>query len=163
MLDEYRGIPRQAQLLVILSAVPSIALGWLTTDISYYLTTVQGVPTVWGGLTISMFGYAVVVSSIPLGILADRVGRRKLLILERRPGSEPAGVRPDHERRAAGTVRGVGGAGRGGLRRFPERPDSRPGGGCQEDLGLLARILRQLDRDGRWSRSDQLCRCRGQR
>jgi len=81
MLDEYRGIPRQAQLLVILSAVPSIALGWLTTDISYYLTTVQGVPTFWGGLTISMFGYAVVVSSIPLGILADRVGRRRLLIL----------------------------------------------------------------------------------
>jgi len=81
MLDEYRGIPRQAQLLVFLSAVPSVALGWLTTDISYYLTTVQGVPTFWGGLTISMFGLAVVASSIPLGILADRVGRRKMLIL----------------------------------------------------------------------------------
>ncbi|HMD78513.1 MAG TPA: MFS transporter [Nitrososphaerales archaeon] len=81
MLDEYRGIPRQAQLLVVLSIVPSVAIGWLATDISYYLTTIQGVPTFWGGLTISTFAYAVVGSSIPLGILADRFGRRKMLIL----------------------------------------------------------------------------------
>jgi MFS family permease len=81
MLDEYRGIPRQALLLVILSAVPSVAIGWLTTDISYYLTTVQGISSFWGGLTISTFGFAVVLSSIPLGIFADRFGRRKMLIL----------------------------------------------------------------------------------
>jgi MFS family permease len=81
MLDEYKGIPRQALLLVILSAVPSVVLGWLTTDISYYLTTVQGVDPLWGGFTISTFGYAVVASSIPLGLLADRFGRRKMLIL----------------------------------------------------------------------------------
>jgi MFS family permease len=81
MLDEYRGIPRQAQLLVILSIVPSVALGWLSTDISYYLPIVQGITPFWAGVTISTFGLAVVGSSIPLGILADRFGRKKTLVL----------------------------------------------------------------------------------
>jgi len=81
MLDEYRGIPRQARLLVILSIVPSVALGWLSTDISYYLPIVQGITPFWAGVTISTFGLAVVGSSIPLGILADRFGRKRTLIL----------------------------------------------------------------------------------
>jgi MFS family permease len=81
MLDEYRGIPRQAQILVFLSIVPSVALGWLTTDISYYLTIVQGITPFWAGATISTIGVAVVGFSIPLGILADRAGRRRVLIM----------------------------------------------------------------------------------
>lgn len=81
MLDEYRGIPRQAQLLVYLSVVPSVAIGFLYTEISYYLTTVEGISSYWEGAIITTFGFAVVATSVPLGILADRYGRRKMLIL----------------------------------------------------------------------------------
>jgi MFS family permease len=81
MLGEYRGIPWQAQLLVYLSVVPSVAIGFLYADVSFYLTTVQHVDPSWMGATISTMGIAVVATSIPLGALADRYGRRRMLIL----------------------------------------------------------------------------------
>lgn len=81
MLDEYRGIPRQAQILVFISIIPSIALGFLYTDVSYYLTSVQGIATFWEGLVIESIGLAIVSTSIPLGIVADRTGRRRMLVL----------------------------------------------------------------------------------
>jgi MFS family permease len=81
MLDEYGGIPRQAQILVIISIIPSVALGFLYTDVSYYLTSIQGIAPFWEGLVITSFGLAIVCTSIPLGIVADRTGRRKMLVL----------------------------------------------------------------------------------
>lgn len=78
MFSEYRGIPSQAKLLVYLSFIPNVAIGFIYTDLSYFLPNVQGVGA---GLPLATMGVTLVVLSIPFGILADRYGRRKLLLL----------------------------------------------------------------------------------
>ena len=78
MFSEYRGIPPQAKLLVYLSFIPNVAIGFIYTDLSYFLPNVQKVSA---GLPIATMGITLVVLSIPFGILADRYGRRKMLIL----------------------------------------------------------------------------------
>lgn len=88
MLDEYKGIPWEARLLVYLSFLPGLAIGFIYTDLNYFLWRVQEVPLVWVGLILGTMALALVVSSIPLGILADKYGKRNLLAL----GNVLAGV-----------------------------------------------------------------------
>ena len=80
MFDDYRGIPKQAQYLIYATIFPSLAYGMFYTDISYYLTTVQKIPDVAMGIVISLMGVSAVISSITLGIAADRFGKRRFLI-----------------------------------------------------------------------------------
>ena len=81
MLSDYKGLPREARLLIYISFVPSLAIGFIYTDLSYFLTKVQGFTDFWMGTTIAVMGVTLVVASIPLGILADRYGRRNMLIV----------------------------------------------------------------------------------
>ena len=80
MLDEYKGIPSQAKLLVYLSFLPGLVLGFIYTDLSYFLTKVQGLSDFWMGAAIFTMGGTLVATSIPLGILADRYGKRGMLL-----------------------------------------------------------------------------------
>ncbi len=88
MFDEYKGIPSQAKLLVYLSFLPGLVVGFIYTDLSYFLTKVQGLSDFWMGATIFTMGGTLVATSIPLGILADRYGKRSMLLL----GNVLAGV-----------------------------------------------------------------------
>ena len=81
MFDEYKGIPWQASLLVYLSFLPGLVIGFIYTDISYFLTEVQGLSDFWMGVAIFTMGSTLVATSIPLGILADRYGKRSMLLL----------------------------------------------------------------------------------
>ncbi len=81
MLGEYRGIPLEARLLIYLSFVPSMVIGLLYTDLSYFLPNVQGLSDFAMGITLGTMAVSMVVASFPLGILADMYGRRKMLIL----------------------------------------------------------------------------------
>ena len=81
MFSEYRGIPSQAKLLVYLSFVPNIAIGFIYTDLSFFLPNVQGLAPTLTGVVGSVMGFSLVLLSIPFGILADRHGRRKMLVL----------------------------------------------------------------------------------
>jgi MFS family permease len=81
MLGEYRGIPWEARLLIYLSFVPSMVIGLIYTDLSYFLPSVQGLTDFDMGITIGTMAASMVVASFPLGILADMYGRRKMLIL----------------------------------------------------------------------------------
>jgi len=81
VLDEYKGIPREARLLVYLSAPPGLAVGFIYTDLSYFLPNVQGLLPFWTGVTITTMGVTVATMCVPFGILADRYGKRKMLIL----------------------------------------------------------------------------------
>jgi MFS family permease len=81
MLGAYREIPGKARLLIYLSFFPSLALSLIYTDLSYFLTRVQGLSTVFTGVVLTTMGLTVVAMSIPIGILADRYGRRKFLAI----------------------------------------------------------------------------------
>ena len=81
MFSDYREIPRQAKLLIYLSFIPNIAIGFIYTDLSYFLPNVQGLAPTLTGVVGSVMGASLVVLSFPFGVLADRHGRRKMLNL----------------------------------------------------------------------------------
>jgi MFS family permease len=81
LFSDYRGIPWQARLLIYLSFIPNIAIGFIYTDLGYFLITFQGIGPTQAGFVITVMGLTLVVESIPLGIVADKFGRRKMLIL----------------------------------------------------------------------------------
>ena len=81
MFSEYKGIPREARLLIYISFIPGIAIGFIYTDLSFFLPNVQGLAPTLAGVVGSVMGLTLVAESIPFGILADRYGRRKMLIL----------------------------------------------------------------------------------
>jgi MFS family permease len=81
MLSTYQGISKDAKLLVYQSILPSVAFGLFFTDISYFLTTVQGLSYGFMGLVITIMGISTFLVSIPLGLAADKYGRKKTLII----------------------------------------------------------------------------------
>ncbi|MEM2081519.1 MAG: MFS transporter, partial [Candidatus Bathyarchaeia archaeon] len=80
MLSTYSGMPKEAKYLIYASIMPAVAYGLIFTDISYFLTVIQGLPAGFTGVVISTMGISTFVASIFLGILADVYGRRKMLI-----------------------------------------------------------------------------------
>ena len=80
VFQNYRGLPKEANYLIFASIMPSVAFGLLFTDLSYYLTAVQGVPADFMGIVITSMGISAFVASIILGIAADVYGRKKMLI-----------------------------------------------------------------------------------
>ena len=81
MFRQYSSIPWEAKLLIVLSFVPTFALSFLYTDLSYYLTTVKGLSIVFTGTVITVMGVSMVATSLPFGILADRYGRRRFIVV----------------------------------------------------------------------------------
>ncbi|HYC26728.1 MAG TPA: MFS transporter, partial [Nitrososphaerales archaeon] len=81
MFSNYRNIPSQAKLIVYLSFIPNVAIGFIYTDLSYFLPNIQGLSPTLAGITVSVMGLTLVAESLPLGILADRYGRRRMLVL----------------------------------------------------------------------------------
>ena len=80
MFDSYRGIPKEAKYLIYATLLPSVAYGMLYTDLAYFLTTIQGLSDFTMGLIVATMGISMVVAGIPLGMIADRYGRKKVLV-----------------------------------------------------------------------------------
>ena len=81
VFSNYAGMPKEAKYIIYASILPTVAYGLVFTDLSYFLTTVQGVPADFTGIVISAMGISTFVASIFLGIAADIYGRKKLLIV----------------------------------------------------------------------------------
>ncbi|MEM4203643.1 MAG: MFS transporter [Candidatus Methanomethylicaceae archaeon] len=81
MFREFSGIPKEAKYLIYAGILPAIAYGMFSTDIAYFLTHVQGLSDVFMGTLIMIMGLSAVVFSIPLGMISDRYGRKKMLII----------------------------------------------------------------------------------
>jgi MFS family permease len=81
VFDDYRGMPLEAKYLILQSIMPSFAYGMFYMDISYFLTTIQGLPYGTMGIIITLMGVSTFISSILLGIAADKYGRRRLYII----------------------------------------------------------------------------------
>jgi len=80
-LRSYANTPKEIKYLIYASIMPSVAYGLIFTDISYFLTIVQGVTAEFTGLVISSMGISTFVASIFLGMVADVYGRKKLLVM----------------------------------------------------------------------------------
>jgi MFS family permease len=74
-------MPKEAKYLIYSSIFPSLAYGMFYTDLSYFLTTIQGLSYALMGTVITLMGVSTVIASIPLGIAADKYGRKGFLIL----------------------------------------------------------------------------------
>ncbi len=81
MFVDYRRIPSEAKYVAYLTFFPSLASGLVYTDLAYFLTKVRGLSDLFMGIIIMVMGISMVLSSVPLGILADTYGRRKFLII----------------------------------------------------------------------------------
>lgn len=77
----FRGISREARLVIYASFLPSFAIGMAFTDLPYHLTAVQGLSGLLMGTIIMVMGIATLIASPPVGILADRYGRKRVLII----------------------------------------------------------------------------------
>ena len=76
----YGGLPEEAKYIIYASMMPAVAYGLLFTDLSYFLTTVQGIPADLMGIVITLMGVSTFVASIFLGVVADVYGRKMLLV-----------------------------------------------------------------------------------
>ena len=76
----YGGLPEEAKYIIYASIMPAVAYGLLFTDLSYFLTTVQGIPADLMGIVITLMGVSTFVASIFLGVVADVYGRKMLLV-----------------------------------------------------------------------------------
>jgi len=81
MFNVYRGMSYEAKYIIYSSVLPSAAYGMFYTDIAYFLTTVQGLSFNLMGLIVTIMGVSTFATSIPMGIAADKYGRKRILIL----------------------------------------------------------------------------------
>ncbi len=81
MFSSYRGLPKETIYLVYAAILPSIAYGMFFTDISYFLTSVQGISYELMGLIITAIGISTFVACLFVGILGDVYGKKKMLIV----------------------------------------------------------------------------------
>ena len=81
MFDAYRGMSAEAKYIIYSSVLPSVAYGMFYTDIAYFLTTVQGLSFNLMGVIVTVMGVSTFATSIPMGIAADKYGRKRILIL----------------------------------------------------------------------------------
>ena len=81
LFDAYRGLSKEAKYLIYSGILPAVAYGMFYTDISYFLTKVQGLPIEFMGLIVTAMGISTFAASVPLGIAADKYGRKSMLIL----------------------------------------------------------------------------------
>jgi MFS family permease len=81
MLSSYKNMPKEVNYLVYAAFLPSVAYGMFYTDISFFLTTIQGVSIGIMGLAITLMGVSTFIASVFLGTVADVYGRKKLLII----------------------------------------------------------------------------------
>ena len=81
MFSDYRGMSTEAKYIIYSSVLPSVAYGMFYTDIAYFLTTVQGLSFNLMGLIVTTMGVSTFITSIPMGIAADKYGRKRILIL----------------------------------------------------------------------------------
>ena len=81
VFESYRGLPKEAKYLIYSAILPFVAYGMFYTDLSFFLTSVQGLSIPTMGLIVTVMGVAAFGASIPLGIVADKYGRKRLHII----------------------------------------------------------------------------------
>ena len=79
LFDGYKGIPREANLLIYASFFNWAAAGLLFITLQVFLV-LEGLSFALSGLIVSTFGITSALATWPFGILADRYGRKRFVI-----------------------------------------------------------------------------------
>lgn len=77
MFSNYEGLPKEAKYLIYSAVLPFIAYGMFYTDLSYFLTAVQGLSFELMGIVVTVMGVSTFVAGIPLGVAADKYSARR--------------------------------------------------------------------------------------
>lgn len=75
----FRTVPRQVRQVIWLTSFAAIGVGYLLTYFVAYLPEI-GISSGEVGLIIATLSIATIVAAIPLGLLSDRLGRKKVLL-----------------------------------------------------------------------------------
>ena len=81
LFSGFRELPKEAKYLIYSAVLPFVAYGMFYTDLSFFLTSVQGLSIPLMGLIVTVMGVSAFVASIPLGVAADKYGRKRLFII----------------------------------------------------------------------------------
>lgn len=73
-------VPHKVRWIIYLSCFSAVATGYLTMVISAYLPEI-GISSSDIGLLLGVNGAAMILTAIPFGILADRLGRKRILVV----------------------------------------------------------------------------------
>jgi MFS family permease len=76
----FASVPARVKWLILLMSFSSLATGYFWVATSAYLPQV-GVPSGSVGLLLAINGVVFILAAVPLGTLADRIGRKRILIL----------------------------------------------------------------------------------
>jgi MFS family permease len=79
--QSYRGLPSDAKYLIYSAVLPFVAYGMFFTDLSFFLTSIQGLSIPLMGLIVTVIGVSTFAASIPLGVAADKYGRKRLYLI----------------------------------------------------------------------------------
>ncbi|HEY3419859.1 MAG TPA: MFS transporter [Methanomassiliicoccales archaeon] len=74
------GVPYKVRWIIYLSCFSAVANGYLTMVISAYLPEI-GISSSDIGLLLGVNGVGMIITAIPFGILADRIGRKRILVV----------------------------------------------------------------------------------
>lgn len=79
MRSAFHAVPHQVKLVIYFASFSSIGWGYLITVMAAYLPE-RGLSSGDVGLLIGVMGIAAVVTAVPLGLMADRWGRKNVLM-----------------------------------------------------------------------------------
>jgi len=79
IFDEYKGIPREANLLIYSSFFNWAAEGLFFVSLQVFLV-LEGIPFSTGGYILGTFGVVSAASTLLFGGLADRYGKKKFVV-----------------------------------------------------------------------------------
>ena len=74
------GVPHKVRWIIYLSCFSAGGIGYLTMVISAYLPEI-GISSSNIGLLLGVNGAAMILTAIPFGIIADRIGRKRILVV----------------------------------------------------------------------------------
>ncbi|HUL39892.1 MAG TPA: MFS transporter, partial [Methanomassiliicoccales archaeon] len=76
----FQAVPRQVKAVIWLTSFTGLGIGYLMTYVAAYLPEL-GLSSGDVGLIIGAMSVAAMIAAVPLGLLSDRIGRKKVLLL----------------------------------------------------------------------------------
>lgn len=81
VLKEFSRLNKESKYLIYASFFPSLAYGIFFIDAAYFLTNIRGFSDTFMGFLYTLMGIFVVIFSVPAGMISDKYGKRKVLLI----------------------------------------------------------------------------------